>query len=204
MMGHQLETVHYYPYLGVELSEDMNWDPHISKVTSKANKTLGFLRRNLNKCLQDIKESACKSLVQPHHEYASAVWDPYRQCHINKIEMVQRRAARFVTSNYSREPGTVTHTLQNLGWPTLETCRQGARHILLYKIIHGEAAVNIPDYIMRPSVLTRQYHQDRFSRVSTSTDVYKYSLIPRMSTDWNRLPQGIIQAPSTDVFRAGV
>jgi hypothetical protein len=200
MMGHQLETVHYYPYLGVELSEDMNWDPHISKVTSKANKTLGFLRRNLNKCLQDIKESACKSLVRPHHEYASAVWDPYRQCHINKIEMVQRRAARFVTSNYSREPGTVTHTLQNLGWPTLETCRQGAR----YKIIHREAAVNISNYITRPSVLTRQYHQDKFSRVSTSTDGYKYSLIPRMITDWNRLPQGIIQAPSTDVFRAGV
>jgi hypothetical protein len=31
MMGHQLETVHHYPYLGVELSDDMNWDPHISK-----------------------------------------------------------------------------------------------------------------------------------------------------------------------------
>jgi hypothetical protein len=51
--------------------------------------------------------------------------------------MVERRAARFVTSNYSREPGTVTSILQNLGWPTLETRRQGARLILLYKIIHA-------------------------------------------------------------------
>jgi hypothetical protein len=109
MMGHQLETVHHYPYPGVELSEDMNWDPHISKVTSKANKTLGFLRRNLKKCPQDNKESACKSLIRPHLEYVSVVWDPYRQCHINKIEMVQRRAAHFVTSNYSLEPGTVTN-----------------------------------------------------------------------------------------------
>ena len=55
-----------------------------------------------------------------------------------------------------------------------------------------------------PSVPTRQYHQYRFSRVSTSTDTYKYSFIPNTITDWNRLPQGIIQAPSTDVFRAGV
>jgi hypothetical protein len=132
MMGHQLETVHHYPYLGIELSEDMNWDPHISKATSKANKTLGFLRRNLNKYPQNIKESACKSFVRPHLEYASAVWDSYRQCHINKIEMVERRAARFVTSNYSREPGTVTSILQNLGWPTLETHRPGAWLILLY------------------------------------------------------------------------
>jgi hypothetical protein len=36
-------------------------------------------------------------------------------------------------------------------------------------------------------------HQDRFSRVSTSTDAYKYSFIPRTITVWNRLPQGIIQ-----------
>ena len=59
MMGHQLEIVHHYPYLAVELSEDMNWDPHISKATSKANKTLGFLRRKLNKCmiLRKVHES---------------------------------------------------------------------------------------------------------------------------------------------------
>jgi hypothetical protein len=37
-----------------------------------------------------------------------------------------------------------------------------------------------------------------------STDAYKYSFIPRTITDWNRLPQGIIQAPLTDVFRAGL
>jgi hypothetical protein len=46
MLGQQLETVHQYPYLGVELSEDLAWEPHINKAISKANRTLGFLRRN--------------------------------------------------------------------------------------------------------------------------------------------------------------
>jgi hypothetical protein len=36
MLGQQLETVHQYPYLGVELSEDLAWEPHINKVISKA------------------------------------------------------------------------------------------------------------------------------------------------------------------------
>jgi hypothetical protein len=36
MMGHQLETVHHYPYLVVELSEDLGWEIHIDKVTSFA------------------------------------------------------------------------------------------------------------------------------------------------------------------------
>ena len=125
MMGHQLETVHHYPYLGVEISDKLRWDQHIDKVTSKANRTLGFVRRNLSKCPKIIKDQAYKSLVPPHLEYSSAVWDPYRQCHIDKIEMVQRKAARFVTNTYSREPGTVTNILQSLCWPTLETCRKG-------------------------------------------------------------------------------
>ena len=55
MLGQQLETVHQYPYLGVELSEDLAWEPHINKVISIANRTLGFLRRNIYKCPQDIK-----------------------------------------------------------------------------------------------------------------------------------------------------
>ena len=204
MMGQNLETVHHYPYLGVELSEDMNWDHHISKITSKANRTLGFIRRNLNKCPQDIKQQAYTTLVRPHLEYASAVWDPYRQHHINSIEMVQRRAARFVTSNYQREPGTVTTILQDLGWPTLETHRKAARLILLFKILHGEAAVTIPEYIQRPTVSTRQYHPNRFSRVSTSTDAYKYSFIPRTIADWSQLPQSVIQTSTTGAFRTQV
>ena len=115
-------------------------------------KVLKICTSNLSKCPQDIKDQAYKSLVRPHLEYASAVWDPYRQCHIDKIEMVQRKAARFVTNTYSREPGTVTNILQSLGWPTLETRRKGARLILLYKILHGEA---------RSATQTRQHHKDR-------------------------------------------
>ena len=34
--------------------------------------------------------------------------------HILQMEMVQRRAARFIKSNYSRDPGTVTTLLEQL------------------------------------------------------------------------------------------
>ena len=79
MMGHILSTVHQYPYLGVKLSEDLGWETHINKAISKANKVLGFLRINISKCPQDIKEKAYLTLVRPHLEYSSAVWDPYRK-----------------------------------------------------------------------------------------------------------------------------
>ena len=184
MLGQQLETVHQYPYLGVELSEDLGWEPHINKVISKANRTLGFLRRNIYKCPHDIKSQAYISLVRLHLEYASSVWDPFRKYHINALEMVQRKAARFATSNYTREPITVTTILQNLGWQTLENRRKMARLTLLYKSINGEEAVNIPPYLTKPTIRTKQYHSQRFSR-----------LIPRTISDWNnRFP--VKSAPS--------
>ena len=118
--------------------------------------------------------------------------------------MIQRRAARFVTNTYSREPGTVTNILQSLGWPTLETRRKVARLVLFYKILNGEACITIPEYVNRSDIKTRQHHKDRFSRLSTSTDAYKYSFIPRTITDWNKLPEEVIQAPSTETFRKRV
>ena len=42
-----LANVSLTPYLGVGLSETLEWEAHINKITSKANSTMGFLRRSL-------------------------------------------------------------------------------------------------------------------------------------------------------------
>ena len=47
-------------YLGVNISQDLKWNSHINSVSSKANQTLGFLKRNLNINSQSIKEKAYK------------------------------------------------------------------------------------------------------------------------------------------------
>ena len=48
-------AVDHYPYLGVSLSEDLNWKPHILNITNKANSTLGFVKRNLRHRSQKVK-----------------------------------------------------------------------------------------------------------------------------------------------------
>ena len=55
----------------------MDWGQHISEISSKATKTLGFLRRNLAFAPQSTKEVAYKTLVQPKLEYAAPIWSPY-------------------------------------------------------------------------------------------------------------------------------
>ena len=96
-----------------DITNDLKWNTHISNICTKlkANRTLGFLRRNLYFCLQDVKEAAYKTMVRPILEYGSSVWDPYTQDLQDELEKVQNRAARFVTRNYTREEGSMTGIL---------------------------------------------------------------------------------------------
>ena len=69
-------TVSSAKYLGITIQQDMNWDNHINNVANKANRTLGFLRRNLKISSSAIKDRAYKAFVRSILEYASSVWDP--------------------------------------------------------------------------------------------------------------------------------
>ena len=68
---------------------------HVSNICTKANQTLGVLRRNLYSCPQEVKETAYTELVRPVLEYSGSVWDPSGVGLQNELEKVQNRAARF-------------------------------------------------------------------------------------------------------------
>jgi hypothetical protein len=94
--SHILQTESQVKYLGVTISNDLRWSHHINNISATANRTSGFLRRNIKLNCTSIKESAYEALVRPLLEYASPVWDPYTKEDIITIEKVQRRAARWV------------------------------------------------------------------------------------------------------------
>ena len=99
-----LQQVKSTPYLGVIISEDFKWTTHINKITSKANSMLGLLKRNLKRCPLDCKKLGYTSMVRSNLEYAAAIWDPYQQGDIGRLEHVQREAARFICSDYCISP----------------------------------------------------------------------------------------------------
>ena len=56
--GAVLENVDNIKYLGVAITNDLKWNTHISNICTKANRTLGFLRRTLFSCPKNKKEAA--------------------------------------------------------------------------------------------------------------------------------------------------
>ena len=51
-----LENVQSAKYLGITITDNIDWDQHVSKNSSKATKTLGFLRRNFAFAPRSTKE----------------------------------------------------------------------------------------------------------------------------------------------------
>ena len=66
-----LENVQPAKYLGITISDNMDWGQHISEISSKATKTLVFVRSNLAFAPRSTKEVAYKTLVRPKLEYAA-------------------------------------------------------------------------------------------------------------------------------------
>ena len=65
LSGQVLEEVKNAKYLGVTVSDDLEWTKHIDVITSKANSKLSFLRRNLKGSPKKLRETAYFSKVLP-------------------------------------------------------------------------------------------------------------------------------------------
>lgn len=99
--GHVLNQVDVYKYLGILLSQDLSWSPHVDVICSKACKILALLYRTFYK------------FSRPHLEYACRVWAPHISQDINTLESVLKFACKLASrptnSNTSEESLTITN-----------------------------------------------------------------------------------------------
>ena len=87
-----------------------------------------------------------KPSVRPSLEYATCVWDPHTQTAKQKLEAVQRRAARYVTRRY-HNTSSVTNMRHHLEWQTLEHRRIATNLTMLYKISNNIVTLTVPTMI---------------------------------------------------------
>ena len=139
--------------------------------------------------------------VRPSLEYCASVWNPNQKELIQKIEVIQRRAARYV-SNRFRNTSSVSSMLDALQWESLES-RTKIQLTLLFKIINDMVDIRADDYLASSTGRTRQAHYKKYRQISTCTDSYKFSFFPRTIRVWNSLTASIAEAPSLVSFKKG-
>ena len=93
---HLVSTVDEENDLGITFSRDFKFKSHIHKIVRKANKVLGVISRTFKYLDPDIMRLLYTSLVRPHLDYASNIWNPYLLEDMRTIEKIQRRATKLI------------------------------------------------------------------------------------------------------------
>ena len=138
--------------------------------------------------------------MRPLLEYISSVWDPYTEKSIDKLEAVQRRAARFVLNRY-HNTSSVSRLIEQLRWASLEQRRKTTRLGTIYKIHHGLIQCPITrSKLVPPPPRQRLTHNQQFCLINTRTHYRCGSFLPRTVRDWNHLPSETVEAATADAF----
>ena len=85
-MGDTRETISTHKHLGIVLSSNLEWDPHVDEVTSKAKRLLGFILRTVGSNDTVTMKKLFVALVRPIIEYCAPLWAQNKESHKHKLK----------------------------------------------------------------------------------------------------------------------
>ena len=172
---------------------------HVSRIVRKAECVLVSLSRSFVSCSPAIFIESFKAFVRPLLEYASPVWSPSLIKDIGKIEQVQRRATKRISTirnfHYSER-------LRSLDLRSLESRRLIADLVEVFKMTH-----------LSPCVSRKNFERCQFKtrghafKVKNKYCVHEFRrnfFTIRVIDAWNNLPAHVFNCSSIKAFRIAI
>ena len=193
-----IKNVNSYKYLRVYINSKMRWNETVDHMASKA-KALSLSNRSFSACSSRIKEKLYLSVsFVLSSSTLTKFWSPSSKELKQRLEMVQRNAARFVTNNYSQS-SSVTDMLGHLNWETVESRRTQLKLKLLHKMFACQVTLKLFDYFQINNC--RNLHNSHFKKLMPKfarVDAVKHSFFYRVIPKWNSLPDHEVSGVATE------
>ena len=191
-----------YKDLGVWITSDLTWSQHISHILSSAYSSLNLIRRVVHySCSITIKRSLYLTLVRSHLIYCSPIWRPQLKKDIVKLEKLQRRATKFITSS---DLDYKSRLIDSKLLP-LSLWLEAQDVLFLIKLMNDPPDnFNITDYISFVSSSTRAATMNRIKRtipLKPRLNSTRHFYFNRMVRLWNSLPNIDLQLPFNSIRR---
>lgn len=187
--------------LGILVSNDLKWSPHIANIVAKANRMIGFLRRNCTH-FTDVhaRRLLYLSLVRAHLSYGSEIWAPQGSCaDLLRLESVQRRATKFILQDYK---SSYSERLKKLNLIPISYWFEIKDIVFFYKCKSGIFELNVEHYTNHSI-----HRSTRSSSVGSlrpnlcKTSLFRNSYFNRIVFLWNSLSSEIKSSSSVTTLK---
>ena len=183
MNDHKLDISSSITQLGLCISSNLTWKPHINSIAKHASQKLSFLSRARGYFSPSQLLTIYKSQIRPSLEYCSHVWGGAPKSSLHLLDRVQSKAIRLINNP------NLTNSLQSLSHNRLV-----ADLSIFYRYFHGHWSQEIKNIIPDPVRRVRTTRSSTYSHPfqvtlpNPRTLSHKSSFIPRTSQLWNSLP----------------
>ncbi len=118
--------------LGFLIDDKLKFLKHVSTAVSKANQTLGIVKRTFDTLDKELLPIVYKHWVRPHLEYENAIW---QSCYIGDMKNVEGVQRRFTKVILELRDKSYQERLQSLNLYSMEYRRKRGDMIQAYTIL---------------------------------------------------------------------
>ena len=202
-----VETVETERDLGVLVTDNLTWNNHVRYQTSRANKLLGYIRRNTNfiKTLK-VRRLMYLTLVRPLLGYATQVWAPQAIGLIQSIERVQRRATKYILKLPFITEISYSSRLKILNLLPLTYWHEYLDLMFFFKMTNGHVNVNplsLPTERSARQTRSTSTTSIKYNEYKCKTSTYQKSYFVRTTRIWNCLSSELnLNCQSVNSFKS--
>jgi len=184
--------------LGVVFTNDLKVSSHCKECYCKANRMLGLISRTIVYKHPSVLLNLYKSLVRPHLDYCSSVWNPHFKKDKELLERVQHRFTRLFPSL----KGLVYEDrLRQLGLWSLEERRNRADLIEVFKLLKGFSATPWSTFFQLNTDSVTRGHSLKLRKSHSHCEARLQFFSQRVINRWNSLTQQDVDVPSVNAFK---
>ena len=187
--------------LGIYIDDNLTWHSHIDKLCKKIASAIGVIKRVKPFVPQSTLLNIYNSLVQSNFDYCSLIWGTCGKTLSNKLQKLQNRAARVITSpNFDVDVDSLFH---KLSWKDSKSQRQNQNALMVFKSLNWL----VPEYLASKFMKRNESNYslrdsvnklvNPFPRTNYTKNSFSYS----GTTLWNSLSCNIRESGSLNQFK---
>ena len=192
----EIESVQTEKDLGVRFDNELRFSDHIKEICQKGFQRI--IRRTFTYMDENTFLTLYKSLVCPVLEYCSTVWSTYYKKDSERIEKVQRKATKLVCTIKDWD---YPERLKHLKLPSLVYRRRRADLLQEFRYFKGLDLLKGDELFTVDKSAKTRGHSLKLVKARVNKKIMQKTLAYRVITDWNSLPENVIEAESINSFK---